>query len=558
MNKKLLVFSLIFFFQFKLNSQSFQLVKDFNNNNSGLSMNCSFREVNGKLYYLFYENTIGAIGLYQSNGTEAGTFRVTPNNIDIIGNIIVGGNKIYFFANDGVNGKEPYVFDTLNGTTTFLKNIHATTDPFNFDTSSVTFLSADANKAFFIANDGAVGNELWVTDGTSLGTTFVMDIFQGPNNSQIEIAPNHLCSNMKDGKLYFFAVNGTSAGYTVNGKEPWVSDGTSTGTFMLKDIFPGFNPSTSSAYNKQFIEYNGKMYFYAIGQTAVSYAIYETDGTTTGTVLFKSIARVDEFIIKNNLIYFTCVSGPSIWTSDGTSTGTVQIASNSDLQLNNVNTCQMVNVNNNLFIRGVSNSLGAELFKLDSSNQIVNVKDIWTGTTSGVSGNIYNDKKVIQVYNNELFFLGSDSSSSGALQVWKSDGTNSGTIALTPLIGGGWAGGNGNYYNLFATSFGVFMIYVHPTTGGELYFYSTNSLNSNSFENVADFNLYPNPTKGQFTIEVVDQWIGSTVRITTIYGQKVKEYELTSIYNLEELSTGIYLVTISKNGNQATKKIIIN
>ena len=477
--------------------QSFQLVKDENPSDAGLNMNCSFREMNGKLYYLFSgESTLGNIALYTSDGTAAGTYRISPSNVSVSDNIIISGNKIYFFATDGINGKEPWISDGTLAGTHLLKNIHPTTVDNNFETSSVRFLSADATKAFFIANDGTTGYELWVTDGTEAGTNLVLDIFQGSNGSQIQVAPSAIGNNMKDGKLYFFALNGSGSS-TINGIEPWVSDGTPSGTFMLKDINSSpFNGSTGTAYSKHFIEYNGKMYFYAIGSTAASFAIYETDGTTEGTVLFKSLERVDEFIVKDNLLYFTCVNGPSVWTSDGTLTGTNQIATIPNGQLNNVATCQMTIANNELFFRVISSSVGSELFKLNSSNELINVKDIWSGSSNGVNSNIFQDRKILQVYDNKVWFLGTDGSSAGAMQVWNSDGTTDGTVSLTPLSGGGWAGGNGNNYNLFATSFGVFIIYVHPQTGGELYFYTNNPLDNPSFEGNSAVVVYPNPSNG--------------------------------------------------------------
>jgi ELWxxDGT repeat protein len=545
-------------FSVLMQSQSFQLVKDENPSDSGLNMNCSFREMNGKLYYLFSgESTLGNIALYTSDGTSAGTYRISPSNVSISGNIIISGNKLYFFATDGINGKEPWVSDGTLAGTQLLKNIHPTTVDNNFDTSSVRFLSADATKAFFIANDGTTGNELWVTDGTTAGTNLVLDIFQGTNASQIQVAPSAIGNNMKDGKLYFFASNGSGSS-TINGIEPWVSDGTLSGTFMLKDINTSSNNgSTGTAYSKHFIEYNGKMYFYAIGSTAASYAIYETDGTTTGTSLFKSLDRVDEFIVKDNLLYFTCVNGPSVWTSDGTLSGTTQIATIPNGQLNNVATCQMTIANNELFFRVISNSVGSELFKLNSSNQLNNVKDIWSGTSNGVNSNIFQDRKILQVYDNKVWFLGTDGSSSGAMQVWNSDGTDTGTIPLTPLVGGGWAGGNGNNYNLFTTSFGVFMIYVHPTTGGELYFYSNGSLNNNDFTNNSDFVVYPNPSNGEFTIITTQEMIGAKTEIYNLMGQKIKSFELNGIETIQNLNHGFYIIEFKKDGKKTTKKIMI-
>ncbi|HQX04784.1 MAG TPA: hypothetical protein PKZ44_11780, partial [Flavobacterium sp.] len=68
--------------------QSFQLVKDENPSDAGLNMNCSFREMNGKLYYLFSgESTLGNIALYTSDGTAAGTYRISPSNVSVSDNI---------------------------------------------------------------------------------------------------------------------------------------------------------------------------------------------------------------------------------------------------------------------------------------------------------------------------------------------------------------------------------------------------------------------------------------------------------------------------------------
>ncbi|MBK7181514.1 MAG: T9SS type A sorting domain-containing protein [Bacteroidetes bacterium] len=540
-------------------AQSFQLVNNINQSpdDAGLFLNCSFREMNGKLYYLFTDQSIGKTGLFTSDGTNAGTYRVSPSNLDISGNIIQGGNKLYFFASDGINGKEPWVSDGTLAGTQMLKNIHSTTDPFNFETNSAVFLSADSTKAFFAANDGTTGNELWVTDGTTAGTVFVMDIFDGTNDSQIKVAPSAMGSNMKDGKLYFFAVNGTG-GFTVNGMEPWVSDGTSAGTFMLKDIQAGYNPSSQSSNTKHFVEFNNKMYFFAAG--SAGNGLWETDGTTTGTQLVygTTIYRIDEFLVHNNLLYFTHSNGPTLYTSDGTTAGTNLLTTIPNAQLNNIGTCQMVVANNTLYFRVVSNSLGSELFMLDGSNQIVNVKDIQTGITNGIVGNIYQERKVLQVYDNKVWFLGSDGSFSGALQVWQSDGTNMGTIALSPLNNdGGWAGGNGNGYNIFATTFGVFMIYNNPTTGAELYFYNglPTSLQDGA-EVLSNVVLYPNPATDLVNITSDDVIISK--RIYNAFGQMIQEIqgESTKI-DVSEYKVGLYFVVITTKNEKSKKSKFI-
>jgi len=539
-------------------SQSFQLVKDENPTTGGLNLNCSFREMNGKLYYLFTDQATGNIALYVSDGTAAGTSKVTPNNVSVSAPIIIGGNKIYFYATDGINGKEPWISDGTTLGTHIIKNINPSTDNSDFNTFSVSFLSAVANKAFFIGNDGVNGDELWVTDGSEAGTVFVKDIYAGSTGSQISVS-NSMGTNIKDGKLYFFALNG-SGGFTVNGVEPWVSDGTPAGTFMLKDIKTGFNGSSGTANTKHFVEYNGKMYFFAIGDTAALSGLYETDGTTTGTQLVysTSIYRIDEFLVRNNLIYFTHSNGPALYTTDGTAAGTNLVATITNGQLNNVGTCQMVDANGTLFLRVVSNTVGSELFKLDSTNQIVNVKDIRAGVPNGVSGNIYQHRKVLQVYDNKVWFLGSDGSLSGALQIWGSDGTDAGTVAFSPLNGdGGFAGGNGNNYNIFATSFGMFMIYYNATVGAELYFYTSTPLGNASFTDNNNLKVYPNPSSGEFTIQVSNDFVGSKASLYNLLGQKVQDFIVDQNNYSSNLNRGIYTIQIQNGDKIISKKIVI-
>lgn len=86
------------------------------------------------------------------------------------------------------------------------------------------------DKLFFIAQDATNYNSLWVTLGTDATTTNIGP-FGGISNS-IQELQNY------NNKIYFSYNDG------INGAEPWVSDGTTTGTVMLKDIYPG---STSSS-----------------------------------------------------------------------------------------------------------------------------------------------------------------------------------------------------------------------------------------------------------------------------------------------------------------------
>src|SRR5215472_9379010 len=79
----------------------------------------------------------------------------------------------------------------------------------------------------FAARDAVYGNELWVTDGTTAGTSMLLDINPGYASSN----PSDIVS-LGNGKALFSASNGTT------GYELWITDGTAAGTYMVKDINP--------------------------------------------------------------------------------------------------------------------------------------------------------------------------------------------------------------------------------------------------------------------------------------------------------------------------------
>jgi hypothetical protein len=73
---------------------------------------------------------------------------------------------------------------------------------------------------------------------------------------------------------------------------------------------------------------------------------------------------------------------------------------------------------------------------------------------------------------------------------------------------------------------------------------------------ISKFNLYPNPTKDQFTIELSDNIQLEKVNIYNNLGQFIYASE-KSIINTSKLSSGIYYVEIETNKGKSTKKLII-
>jgi ELWxxDGT repeat protein len=89
--------------------------------------------------------------------------------------------------------------------------------------------------SFFIRFASAI-HQLWVSDGTSLGTKLVASLAGGA------------ISNLRTtgSRVFFDATDGT------RGQELWTSDGTAAGTVLLSDINPGsFRSSPSQLTQRQ-------------------------------------------------------------------------------------------------------------------------------------------------------------------------------------------------------------------------------------------------------------------------------------------------------------------
>ena len=93
--------------------------------------------------------------------------------------------------------------------------------------NGLDILDGIGSTLFFRASDAATGIELYKTNGTATGTTLVKDINPGSGNGFLGN------SAVLGGNLFFRGHDG------VNGSELWKSNGTAAGTMMIADINPG-------------------------------------------------------------------------------------------------------------------------------------------------------------------------------------------------------------------------------------------------------------------------------------------------------------------------------
>jgi endonuclease I len=75
----------------------------------------------------------------------------------------------------------------------------------------------------------------------------------------------------------------------------------------------------------------------------------------------------------------------------------------------------------------------------------------------------------------------------------------------------------------------------------------------------ADFNIYPNPTKGNFSIDLINSKSINSIEIYSVFREKVFETSTTenNSVSISNLKKGIYLIKINQNENTITKKLVI-
>jgi ELWxxDGT repeat protein len=169
---------------------------------------------------------------------------------------------------------------------------------------------------FFAASDDTIGvnhgEELWKTDGTEAGTVLVKDIWPGYDDSN----PAWLTAS---GSLLFFKANTADQGVWCG--ELWTSDGTEAGTGMVADIYPE-NSGCINLWPRPIVAdgYGGALF--AMTDGTHGWELWRSDGTESGTVMVRDIlqgadgSRPDQLITSGGKLFFRAddgAHGPELW-----------------------------------------------------------------------------------------------------------------------------------------------------------------------------------------------------------------------------------------------------
>ncbi|MDY7229078.1 ELWxxDGT repeat protein [Hyalangium rubrum] len=222
-----------------------------------------------------------------------------------------------------------------------------------------------------------------------------------------------------NGTLFFAADDG------VSGVELWRSDGTEAGTQRVADIRPGganASPRELTAV--------GSTLFFLVPLGPVGLELWKSDGTDVGTVRLKSFpdmvpALNAELTAVGSTLFFVAYEGPNddveLWKSDGTPSGTVRVKDIAE-GLGGSYPTGLTAMGNLLFFsaNGRDSSTGDsgyELWKSDGTDLgTLRVADLAPGIESSFPGEL-------TPVGQTLFFTAVEGSATGNAKLWKSNGT---------------------------------------------------------------------------------------------------------------------------------------
>ncbi|CAD5270370.1 MULTISPECIES: T9SS type A sorting domain-containing protein [unclassified Imperialibacter] len=358
----------------------------------------SFTELNYKSYFI--QSGYFGSRLLETDGTSEGTVvlsasqthaAITGNVSDIVAfqDKLLVFNINFFVEGDYAVGLEPGFFDPADGSIQLLKDINET----NYGSSAALKPKQFGDKLLFLANDGVHGQELWITDGTSDGTILLKDIVDGSdgltNVEYVEFGE----------KLLLF----------INGNQIWETDGASNNTILISDLsseagFIAFDDE------RDLVELDGKLYFLFYSTSNFRYHLWETDGTDEGTLpsISENFNNIRARNIAGELILFGYLNYPEVYKLN-TSTNTLELIATVGPLGKAIYRVSRPYSGNVFF------NTDGKLWKTDGID-VTLVKEI-PGLQNGFN--------IVDEIDGNLLFFGE--STAAGYELWKTDGSDAGT-----------------------------------------------------------------------------------------------------------------------------------
>ncbi|MBL4586574.1 MAG: DUF3883 domain-containing protein [Flavobacteriales bacterium] len=466
-------------------------------------------------------------------GAKAQAFLVADLNTGVNdsepADLTVYDGKLYFSADDGVNGRELWSYDGVN--TALEADIllgSAGSDPVG--------LTVYDGNLYFAASDGSANlRELWRYNGST--ASLVANISPLHDSDPRDLT-------VYDGQLYFSASDTTSN----LARELWRYNGSTVEA--VTDMCSGYALGCISFLNpSDLIVYNGKLHYvgrysYSPGvwsRNIMSYNgsanVVETDiGVGTADPQAKELTAYDGklYFQAGTGIYST--GGPEFWSYNGFSTVLEANINPATSGISGSNPANFTVYNDKLYFYARPNNFTSRFYSYDGSDLI----DV---LPPGPQGIFWTDEKMV-VYHDKLFVATTELKSyDGISYVTETDIATNG--ASLP-------------HNLSIFNDKLFFAADDGNSGIELWSFNEITVGvANALE--IGVNIYPNPNNGLFEL-VLQEFDNSSYKLFDSLGQLVAEgnvvSERTSI-NIQAFADGAYTLQVQTPEGMVTKKLFM-
>ena len=365
----------------------------------------------------------GGGGLWRSDGTSAGTFRIqsaTTINIAPGSSFFTSGLFVYFVGDDGSGAKLWRTDGSQAGTVVLSSSLPGATS--TFEGTPIARLN-NGTLIFFGPSLPPIGNSrlgIWSYDGTN--TTFLADAPHGNRSSVATVAAT-------------YAVFGS-------GGELWRTDGTIGGTFNL-----GTMNGSDGSHNWPMTAV-GSTVFYGAAADNHGYELWKTDGqspTFVKDILATTFGSIPQQLtpFRNGILftasenYSSNVNYPTrdLWFSDGTEAGTRKVAANI------AGFDRRVRCGDRVVFSNHTAEAGEEPWITDgTSSGTKMLRDLAPGTDGTYPLSSY--PRSFRCVDDVIYFVAVQATfPTSDYSLWRSDGTSEGTLKLVSV-----AQGNSFYY----------------------------------------------------------------------------------------------------------------
>ncbi|PQJ80055.1 T9SS type A sorting domain-containing protein [Polaribacter porphyrae] len=525
------------------------LVKDFSGDMNSTDF-VGFKNLDATTTVMILSTPALGHELWKTDGTEAGSVLVKDINsgadssFSQFSNVepVILNNEIYFEANNGTDGVELWKSNGTEAGTIMVKNVN-TNNSIENGKGLFGGLVLLNNKIIFEAFNTNTNRELWITDGSSAGTTILND-----NNPGIGWGAYLDDAVVINGNLLFNGSNGN------NGFEIWKTDGTALGTSQVKNIEDAPSSSTPLELSVGL----GKLFFKADSTSFSNSRLFVTDGTAASTTKVvegnKSVINPTAMTEFNGKLYFSSSDfskdyGIFYTTASGDAIEFVKKINPNDG--NNSGITDFFHAENlgALFFAANDGTNGKELWVSKGSESTTKlVKDINTGSGNSTPQDFFE-------FNNEVYFM--TVLEQGFINrqykktLWKTDGTEAGTVMLKEF-----SFTNFNHPAYFTVYNSKLYFTAYDSSLAGVYFWTTDGTQANTKFAFSSNNFVRNPFiidnkmffSTQNTNEARKLWVydGTTA-------SEFKDFQagnfggFAAINNATEVVNGKYYFSVNKN-----------